>query len=1587
MFFSYLNSLTSKLAKKSILFIPLLFLYFNVSAQDSVQFCKIIPASKSFIAVANDFKTIRRHQLYSFNLLTRYDVADKNLIAVIADEKNAKLYGISQSQLIHFDLISGKVTHTYNLANSITNLLIANLYVLKDKQLASFNPESGKIAICTGVDLFMIEAATGNLLSEHHVSSIPECFYLVDNGTTILYTQSLSESIWKINTKNGEQIELFKFANLAHFSLNKTQNQAIAVTQNAYYSETEIVYFNLQGDKLKKVKTTKLLNPRFMAKSTALFYNSSMVINAFGYTYLNYYNAENGSTQSLNFEMQIAGFDQMEYQFIIWNAQEIKQFDSRGLLVAVLPKLGSFSNDFSPYTRNKEAQMFEIDTGITAITEYNDNLIIGDNKGNLHYNQNTYNVIYTPITALTAKNKEQIMVGGLGRCVDYSVSSGDAKRVYRGIDGAITHIVFSKNQEYLALFNQVGKLYLFETNGALVCTREGLDAVQNAKFIDTKHIRVQYPNQLWDTINISSDIDEFENKERQLLINSLHLKAVQNISFSKNGKQLLTSDLEGIIKLWDVQSLVVTQSNFLSDISHAIFSPDNQEILAYGLYTFYLLDAITLKVKREFPIPPYFKNQMMIGDVAFINENVAAFSELRYGSIFNLNINSGDFFYAYSFPKSNGIYAIASDVNNKRLATFGEDSIHILSTENFSQLNATAHPNKSWKNIYVKRLLNFSPEHTKLLAEQDDDIVVYSFPDLRPLKVFNKAQQAHFLNEEEVLVFTDVNKYEGRFELAKYNLASDEKKPVYTTPKYNSKNDLHISQMASISNELIALQYSNGSIELFNAKTLQSIRKSNISIESSLMSFNPKDGKLAIAAPNRTDIYDWKEVSKKRVIQHNFNIKTMKSNFRYSPNGSYYLKIYSKYIEVFDNIGTQLLHKLRGEFGDKIVLNETDKWMLIWDMESLFKYNLETGILEWEKKWDTKVEFVDNVLVNRHDEIVVVTRKYITDIEIYEQTKKKHSFHLTKYNNEGTKRLAFEIDATALGASVLLDKTLIFENSWGSIALLNITSQEMETIDELDQIDNIYLVPNSKNVLISNDKGEIRIVSTTSKKITPLPKKHSGQIKTIDFYENYMLTSSKEGNTILWDKTKLEPFLYFVGLTNDAYAFYTDSLYYVGTPSISKSLFFKQNNEVYPFEQFDLIYNRPDKIIAKVSDNIELVKLYNSAYNKRLLNLGINPETQYNSLDMPTAKWIKPPEYPETQEANLRLEFEANATKNTLQKVHIWINNVPLYGAGGKLIQGKSYSNSVVIQLSSGSNKIELSVTDSRGLESLRQSFLITYNPISPISRTLHLVVLAVSDYDGKEHDLKYAVKDGRDMVESFNENHKNFDAIEIDSLFDQNVTIENLSDIKSKLKNSKVDDAVLVFVAGHGLLDTAYNFYYATPQCNFKQPHKGGISYTTIEGLLDYIPARKKLLLMDACHSGQVDKSLSKNQQLGNSAIKEGSRGVIVNDDASSISFSNSFELMGELFLNLERGSGTQVISAATGDGSALERDDWNNGAFTYTILNGLRGMKCDTNEDDKISITELRNYVIPEVERLTNGLQKPTIRQENIEFDWTIW
>lgn len=52
----------------------------------------------------------------------------------------------------------------------------------------------------------------------------------------------------------------------------------------------------------------------------------------------------------------------------------------------------------------------------------------------------------------------------------------------------------------------------------------------------------------------------------------------------------------------------------------------------------------------------------------------------------------------------------------------------------------------------------------------------------------------------------------------------------------------------------------------------------------------------------------------------------------------------------------------------------------------------------------------------------------------------------------------------------------------------------------------------------------------------------------------------------------------------------------------------------------------------------------------------------------------------------------------------------------------------------------------------------------------------------------------------------------------------------------------------------------------------------------------------------------------------------------------------------------------------------------FTYSILEAMQ-------QHDTLKVSELKSIVSKRVEELTNGLQKPTSRNETISVDWNIW
>ena len=82
---------------------------------------------------------------------------------------------------------------------------------------------------------------------------------------------------------------------------------------------------------------------------------------------------------------------------------------------------------------------------------------------------------------------------------------------------------------------------------------------------------------------------------------------------------------------------------------------------------------------------------------------------------------------------------------------------------------------------------------------------------------------------------------------------------------------------------------------------------------------------------------------------------------------------------------------------------------------------------------------------------------------------------------------------------------------------------------------------------------------------------------------------------------------------------------------------------------------------------------------------------------------------------------------------------------------------------------------------------------------------------------------------------------------------------------------------------------------------------------------------------------------------------------------------------------NGAVVFSASTGSESSYERPEWNNGAFTKALIEGLNGA-ADFLSKGPITYTMLNVYVTERVKELTRGQQHPTMISPSTVPDFPI-
>ena len=524
-------------------------------------------------------------------------------------------------------------------------------------------------------------------------------------------------------------------------------------------------------------------------------------------------------------------------------------------------------------------------------------------------------------------------------------------------------------------------------------------------------------------------------------------------------------------------------------------------------------------------------------------------------------------------------------------------------------------------------------------------------------------------------------------------------------------------------------------------------------------------------------------------------------------------------------------------------------------------------------------------------------------------------------------------------------------------------------------------------VTASEDKTA-KIWDATAQKCLFTLEGHTDKITSVDYdkYGKQIITTSADNTCKLWDAKTGKLISTFIAIgTTDFITMAADG-YYQSSPNAAKLLYYVTKDlKTISFDQLDLKYNRPDKILQLMGNtDTTLIASYKSAYYKRVKKIGVDTTSFTNDFSVPILDFVNAGSLAAEQKNN-QLKIKIHAADNSiyLNKFNVWVNETPVFGMKGIDLKKRkiiSFDTIITITLSTEQNTIEASVVNMNGTESYRSPLNINYKPVTPVQPKIYFIGIGINQFKEEGHNLSWSVKDIHDLVLKFKE--KSGNNFIVDTLFDENVTVKNVLAIKARLKKLDVNDKVILAYSGHGLLSKNFDYYLSTYTVNFNDPESEGLLYDELENLFDGIAPRKKLMLIDACHSGEVDKEdLVIAEQSKASLETQGIKGVSLKVRPTKKAGSkNSFEIMQSFFANVSRSTGTTVISAAAGTQYALEKGDLRNGVFTYSVIEAMGKYKT-------ITVQALKRYVTARVVQLTNGMQKPNSRAETNMTDWNVW
>lgn len=520
-------------------------------------------------------------------------------------------------------------------------------------------------------------------------------------------------------------------------------------------------------------------------------------------------------------------------------------------------------------------------------------------------------------------------------------------------------------------------------------------------------------------------------------------------------------------------------------------------------------------------------------------------------------------------------------------------------------------------------------------------------------------------------------------------------------------------------------------------------------------------------------------------------------------------------------------------------------------------------------------------------------------------------------------------------------------------------------------------------ILIGGDMGQVAVIPEGETRVRYVISLGFGQVRGFaeDVRRKRVYVSSNDGALRILDGKSLTLIAtcYYLGDGNSI--IFTPDGYYAADKSVANLIMYGRGAELFSFDRFDLVNNRPDIVAGRLGKPEEEVQLLERTYRKRLRRMGFDPGQVQETENLPTIAVTRFPASTQTQVDKISVSVQCDDKAYPVRRIMAWLNGTPILGRDGLSVDGNKVVWDIPVQLTSGENRIEVSCINAAGVESVRTTKTITYlNPEA--KRNLYIVSLGISRYRQSGYALRYAAKDAADMSNLFQMYGGGlYDNVYTLRLTDREVNTETLPLIRQFLSGAGRDDVVLAFYAGHGLVGRDYDYFLSTYETDFSSPEQSAMSYEDFETVFDGILPLDKLIIIDACHAGEIDK-----EDVRYAVNVATTKGKVLFRGSSLGEESMESQLLRAQFNDIRRGTGATVFAGSSGMEVAVEGDQWQNGLFTWALRNGLQNMEADADRDGYVTVSELMRYGQTEVYRLSEGRQSPSARSVNPYCDFVI-